>query len=276
MSVSEAEQSRIDRDNKRFWNELCGSSLARSLGIVDDGPASLQRFDDWFMGYYPYLERHIPFEALAGRRVLEIGLGYGTVAQRLMQAAAAYHGLDIAAGPAQMAAHRARQLGVEAVIIQGSVLSCPFGDDTFDWVVTIGCLHHTGQLARGIGEVRRVLKPRGRAVMMVYNAASYRQWTAYFRGTLKQRLAPASRGGNGNLPVASTTAYDANAQGEAAPQTEFVTRRELEYICRQFAECYIVRENIGADGAFRWLPRRPACRLFGPLLGLDLYCHVRK
>ena len=30
-----ASQERIDQDNATFWNELCGSQLARDLGITD-------------------------------------------------------------------------------------------------------------------------------------------------------------------------------------------------------------------------------------------------
>src|SRR5260370_532855 len=63
--------------NASFWNELCGTNAARSLGITDASPAALARFDQWYFELYPYLERHIPFAALAGQRVLDVGLGWG-------------------------------------------------------------------------------------------------------------------------------------------------------------------------------------------------------
>ena len=68
-------QSDIDRANARFWNELCGSGLARHLNITDHSPESLRRFDEAFFDFYPYLLPLLRPERLAGRRVLEIGLG---------------------------------------------------------------------------------------------------------------------------------------------------------------------------------------------------------
>lgn len=275
MSVSLPEsgrQAEIDRANMAFWDELCGSALARRLGITDSSPESLRRFDEWYMDYYPYLTRHIPFDTMQGKAVLEIGLGYGTVAQRLMRADADYHGLDIAANPVAMARHRLQLLGKRGSVEQGSVLECPFRDNKFDWVITIGCLHHTGDLAGAIKEVHRVLKPGGQALLMVYNATSYRHWSKEPWATLRTAVVP---------KVAGTTesmrrAYDSNKEGEAAPETEFVTARQLRHLCRDFRECWIRKENIGADGWFKSTPRPVALRYFGPLLGLDLYCHVHK
>ena len=134
----------IDDKNIAFWNELCGTGLARQLGIVDQSAASLKKFDKWYFALYPYLPSHIPFAGVAGRKVLEIGLGYGTVSAQLMEAGAQYHGLDIADGPVTMARHRAALFGKTAEVQTGSALAIPYADATFDQVVTIGCLHHTG------------------------------------------------------------------------------------------------------------------------------------
>jgi len=68
-------QSETDTRNVAFWNELCGSELARSIGIDDRTPESLQKFDEAYMAMYPYLARYVTAESLTGRRTLEIGLG---------------------------------------------------------------------------------------------------------------------------------------------------------------------------------------------------------
>ena len=173
----------VDEKNIEFWNELCGTGLAVQLGIKDQSPSSLKKFDDWYLDYYFYLPIHIPFTAMKDQKVLEIGLGYGTVAQKLIESHAQYHGLDIADGPVAMARHRAAQLGVAADVRQGSALEIPYPDRTFDHVVTIGCLHHTGDLAQALREVHRVLKVDGRAMIMVYNVLSYRHWRTAPRET---------------------------------------------------------------------------------------------
>ena len=88
--------------------------------------------------------------------MLEIGLGYGTVAQVLSERGWRYCGLDIANGPVEMARHRLRMLGesdVEERVITGSAHAIPHDDESFDAAVTIGCLHHTGDIEIGRAHV---------------------------------------------------------------------------------------------------------------------------
>jgi hypothetical protein len=66
-------RTEIARANSSFWDELCGTRFARSLCITDSSAESLARYDRWYFSFC--LERHIPFADLAGKRVLEVGLG---------------------------------------------------------------------------------------------------------------------------------------------------------------------------------------------------------
>ena len=270
-------QAEIDRANSAFWDEMCGSVLARKLGIDDDSQASLRKFDHWYMGYYPYLSDFIPFGRLAGKRVLEVGLGYGTVSQKLVEAGAVYHGLDIASGPVALVNKRIREIGASGSATQGSILAQPYPEGSFDWVIAIGCLHHTGDLALAISRVHEFLKDGGEAMIMVYHAASYRQWRdAPFR-TLARRLAnPATYSARRAGDERERAQYDTNTAGVAAPQTEYVTKAELAYLCRSFAACEITATNIDSEKPFTGVPRETAIRRYGRWLGLDLYCHLRK
>lgn len=218
-----SENNSVDEKNVAFWNELCGSHLAEVLGITDSRPASLKKFDDWFLAYYPYVFLHIPFEDLKGKDVLEVGLGYGTIAQRLAESGAQYTGLDIADGPVAMAKHRLSQAGLPGDAKQGSILDAPFADASFDVIVTIGCLHHTGDLAKAISECHRILRPGGRMIVMLYYAYSYRRWIQARAETLRyfwrERL-----GYSGVVQPkqeAEKWDYDHNSDGEAAPHTDF-------------------------------------------------------
>jgi SAM-dependent methyltransferase len=172
-----AGESALDDRNAAFWDELCGTNLARTLGITDASEESLARFDEAYFALYPYLLGYLPRTAVEGRRLLEIGLGYGTLGEKLARLGADYHGLDLAAVPvAMMRARLARVPGARPEqVAQGSALELPFEDAAFDHVVSIGCLHHTGDLARGLAECRRVLQPGGQLVVMVYNRRSARR-----------------------------------------------------------------------------------------------------
>src|SRR5436305_8323809 len=126
------EQSEIDRAYAAFWDELCGTSLARQLGITDHSLESLRRFDDYYFGLYPYLLPLINPARMAGKRVLEIGLGYGSLSQKLAESTRGYSGLDIAANPVSLVNNRLRMQGLAGEAVQGSALAMPFPAEPFD------------------------------------------------------------------------------------------------------------------------------------------------
>src|SRR5687767_9036650 len=94
--------ARQDVANKAFWNEPCGTTLAASLGLSDRSEASLEAFDRAFFTLYPYLQQHLAAVAKPGARIVEFGLGYGTVAGWLAARAGLYLGIDLAVGPTQI------------------------------------------------------------------------------------------------------------------------------------------------------------------------------
>lgn len=269
MSTMTLGTEATDRANSAFWNELCGTRFARSLGVTDDSAASLARYDRWYFDFYPYLDRHIRFGELAGKRVLEVGLGYGSVSQRLAESGALFSGLDIAAGPVAMVRHRLALCGRAGVVRQGSILRAPFGDASFDAVIAIGCYHHTGDLAQALRETHRLLVPGGRAVIMVYNAFSYRRWLRAPAATLRHAL---QRRADRPTSARQRAWYDTNAAGEPAPVTEFVSAAELRRLARLFSEITCVRENA----AVPLVPRTWGLATLGRIAGLDLYASLRK
>jgi SAM-dependent methyltransferase len=275
--VSADAQSSIDQRNRTFWDELCGTGLAQTLGITEITPGSVARFDEAYMGHYPYLARYLDDLPVEGREVLEIGLGFGTVGQILAQRGARYHGADIAGGPVAMMRDRLRWIGRtdNANAVQASALELPWPEETFDVVVSIGCLHHTGDLPQAVSEVHRVLVLGGLAFVMLYNAHSFRQLVVVNRERL--RAARARRSPDEQVRAM----YDANTAGEAAPHIDFVSRRGARELFRAFSDVSIDRQNFDSltpSLAGRTLTIRRELLLgnVARLLGLDLYIHARK
>lgn len=274
-----ATQQETDSANREFWDELCGSGLARALGIHGEGPEALERFDRAYLDFYPYLLQRVDLEWLRGQRVLEIGLGYGTLGQRLAAVAGAYTGMDIAAKPVRMMRQRLRFLNGPHGAVQGSALEIPFADGSLDAVVSIGCLHHTGDLPRCLREVQRVLRPGGRAYLMVYNRFSGRQWNRWPGRTLAALLRQSVLGrGRPAVSEDQRQAYDSSADGAGAPQTEFFSVREVKRLLRDFGHVACYKENCDpwlADGRVlasrEWL-----LPWFGHALGLDIYIVAEK
>ena len=239
----------------------------------------MKRFDDWYLAYYPYLASHIPFAAMTGRDVLEIGLGYGTVSQKIAEGGARYCGLDIACGPVDMVNHRLRQAGLPGEAKQGSVLAAPFPDESFDYVVSIGCLHHTGSVRDALAECHRILRPKGVFTFMVYNAYSYRRWWQAPRATLRY-LAQEIGGYRGVITAATSAergAYDTDQTGATAPHTDWISVKSLRRLCQNFSDFSATRENFAEEPPFGRTSRDRLLNTFIPAIaGLDIYVSATK
>jgi SAM-dependent methyltransferase len=260
-------QQTIDRSNAEFWDTLCGWNMAVAHGITGRNPGDLRRFDELYLSQYPYLPVYIP-PLLSGKKVLEVGLGYGTLGQVIAERGADYHGIDIADGPVRLMQARLKALGLpEENAVQASVLDLPFEEDTFDYVFTIGCLHHTGDLPRSVSEVHRVLVSGGRAVVMLYNRHSFRR----IAFGLRDRLSVLGRD---KAEEKMRQLYDAHQSGEPAPHTDFVSKADVRWLFRDFHRVRIDVQNF--DG-FRWGVRREwFLGNVARVVGLDLYITADK
>jgi len=280
MARAEVKQSETDARNAAFWNELGGSPLARSLGIRDNTPESLRKFDEAYLAMYPYLSRYVTEEDLEGKRVLEIGLGYGTLGQLIALRGCQYYGLDIAAAAVEMTRYRLGLLGKEVGdrVQKGSALDIPYPDGTFDYVYSIGCLHHTGDLPKAVSEVHRVLAAGGKAVVMLYNRHSFRQ-LAQLRTRYLWEIVTGRRR-RGNLGEMVRARYDSNAAGDAAPHTDFVSRSDVRrHLFEHFSSIRIDAQNFDGLVLFRGrivIPREKLLGNIARVLGTDLYVVATK
>jgi SAM-dependent methyltransferase len=255
-------QQAVDAQNAAFWDTLCGWNLAQRAGITGRAEDDLRRFDELYLGFYPYLSGYVA-QDFGGKKVLEVGLGYGTLGELIASRNADYYGADIAEGPVAIMRRRLSWLGLpEDHAVQASVLELPFADATFDYVYSIGCLHHTGDLERSVQEVHRVLVSGGRAVVMLYNRHSLRR----FRYSVVRAL----HGRRGkSLDDELRGIYDAHDSGEAAPHTDFVSRGEVRRLFRDFARVKIDVQNF--DGYAFGIKREWFLGNLARVVGLDLY-----
>ena len=271
-------QNNTDTANAAFWNELCGTSLAKQLGISDRSSVSVRRFDEFYLGFYPYLLDRVPVASMKGKRVLEIGLGYGTLGQKIAEGGTDYVGLDIAEGPVEMMNHRLRMSGKAGIARRGSMLECPLPDSSVDCVVSIGCFHHTGDARQCFDETWRVLRPGGTAYVMVYNQLSYRQWINWPFKTLRALLSDWGVGKAPGVTDSQRAAYDADSSGAGAPETAFFSIRSLRAMLSKFSQVEAQCENCDqvAIKGRTLIPRQFLLATFGKAAGLDIYIAARK
>jgi len=264
---------------RAFWDALSGSRVADRIGITAGDPRSVDRFDEWFWNYYPYLgDDLVPWSSLRDRDVLEIGLGYGTTLRRLSRCSHRVAGLDIAIGPLRLASATT----TDCSLVNGTALSTPFKDGSFDLVIAFGSIHHTGDIDRAIAECQRVLRPGGVLVAMMYYRYSYKRLVldiATFPLALLNRLRPLRSRIIGWF-------YDRDTSGRGAPITEFVGRRELRRKLHGFNIEYMRTANVDNPQDLlplrlqrRWLDRVRLVLLRLPVwrvIGLDLYVRARR
>jgi SAM-dependent methyltransferase len=157
---------------QRFWQDhACGDAQVGGLRERFHGD-----YDKFFADYDRFRyqnERHLPacIDALnvAGKQVLEIGLGEGSESERLIRQGAYWSGVDLTAESIERVQTRLtlRELPYQE-LRQGSVLDLPFPDGNFDMVFSHGVLHHVPDIKQAQSEIRRVLRPGGELVVMVY------------------------------------------------------------------------------------------------------------
>ena len=127
-------------------------------------------------GYYGVvndLEFGAVAEAVVGGDVLEIGCGTGLLLERTATVARRASGIDLSAGMARFSATRKG-----LTVAQASATDLPFAEGSFDVVYSFKVLPHVPDLAAAVAEIRRVLRPHGRAFVEVYNPWSLKRLAA--------------------------------------------------------------------------------------------------
>ncbi|HVQ38798.1 MAG TPA: class I SAM-dependent methyltransferase [Pyrinomonadaceae bacterium] len=156
---------------RAFWQaNPCGVKFA-------DAAPGTRRFYELVEAHRYTTEWHIPtaadFSSACGLKVLEIGCGLGTDGAQFAAAGADYTGVDLTDAAVGLARKRFELFGLSGKFLPADAENLEFPDESFDLVYSHGVLHHTPDTERAIREVHRVLRPGGRAIVMLYHRGSY-------------------------------------------------------------------------------------------------------
>jgi SAM-dependent methyltransferase len=143
------------------WNECANLGVLRAVidplderGVKNDVIDRLQ-----WLAIRPHLS--------GPGRILDIGCGTGRMARRLVARGFEYTGVDASEKMVEAARNRPGGPGIR--FERAASHATPFGDGEFDACLTIGVyqyLIHGPQGPATVAEVRRLLKPSGRLVMV--------------------------------------------------------------------------------------------------------------
>ena len=156
---------------RAFWQENpCGTKFA-------DAQPGTRRFYELVEEHRYRTEWHIPkaadFAGAAGLKVLEIGCGLGTDGAQFAQAGADYTGVDLTEAAVDLARRRFELFSLSGRFQTADAERLEFEDNSFDLVYSHGVLHHTPDTPAAVAEIHRILKPQGRALVMLYHRDSY-------------------------------------------------------------------------------------------------------
>jgi ubiquinone/menaquinone biosynthesis C-methylase UbiE len=166
-----AQNDKLKDRVRAFWQaHPCGTKFA------DAEPGS-PKFYQLVEAHRYEKEWHIPaaadFSGTSGLKVLEIGCGLGTDGAQFAKAGADYTGVDLTEAAVDLARKRFAVSGLEGKFEVADAENLEFDNESFDLVYSHGVLHHTPDAAAAVAEIWRVLRPGGRAVIMLYHRDSY-------------------------------------------------------------------------------------------------------
>jgi SAM-dependent methyltransferase len=121
----------------------------------------------------PDIQEMGAFSQWRGRDVLEAGCGIATDGVQFARAGARYTAIDFSATGLGLARKRFEMEGLPGTFVEGTITSLPFPPESFDLVYSMGVVHHVPETDDVIGEFHRVLRPGGRAIVMIYHRDSF-------------------------------------------------------------------------------------------------------
>jgi len=164
--VSDPSVSRSPEQIRRYWDR---HPLGTQFCCRGDLEIGSPEFFDWIR---PRMTARFPWildlirsrgPALRDKRLLEIGCGMGFDTLEWARQGVRVTAVDLSPESVRLARSHLDLRGVRADVIVGNALDLPFDSESFDAVYSRGVLHHTGNTARAVREVRRVLRRGGPA-----------------------------------------------------------------------------------------------------------------
>lgn len=124
-----------------------------------------EMYAQWQQNFLHYMQPHPP-EFFRGKRVLDAGCGNGRFAVYAAKYGAEVWALDL--GQAVEVADQNTQNAGAVQVVQGDLHRPPFAPESFDFIYSIGVLHHLPDPEAAFQNLLRYLKPEGEIQIYLY------------------------------------------------------------------------------------------------------------
>lgn len=123
-----------------------------------------------------FIENFLKKKELKKLNVLEIGTGMGCHSEILSKNSKKFTGIDITITASKITKKRFKIKKIKGLIHKMDAEKLTFKNNTFDLIWSWGVIHHSSNTEKILNQMHRVLKPGGRAVIMIY----YKSWWSYY------------------------------------------------------------------------------------------------
>jgi len=204
-------------DDKTF-NQTIANEWIR---IIEDTSSSVREKD-----IYPLIRELL--DQSSGITVLDIGCGQGVCSAHLGDLQVKYDGVD----PSDDLTLRANDLYANAgrTFITGNIYALPFQDHHFDAVFSIAVWHLLSDIAKASQELNRVLKNKGKFLIVTADPNQYPVWTDRY----------VEKNFNGSIFTGTNFIPD----GTAAKDTLYLYKMEEIVTCLQSAGLTIMKSQV--------------------------------
>ncbi len=160
--------SKEGRD-KMYFYESFASEFDSKMNMYD----TLKRVEVFF-------NECLKNEDLNNKLLLDAGFGTGWFSKKARERGAYVFSMDLGEN---LLAEVAKKCDSERVV--GSILSMPFEDNMFDYVISSEVIEHTPEPYKAIKEIYRVLKPGG--IMVLSTPNKFWKWTLWIANAFNLR-----------------------------------------------------------------------------------------
>ncbi len=123
-------------------------------------------------------------DALRGKRVLDAGCGMGRFAEVCAEAGAEVHAVDLSTAIEAAFQNLGHRSNVR--LYQADIMNLPFPDESFDFIYSIGVLHHTPSTKAAFMKLPPLLKAGGAIAIWVYSS----ELQALVGGEILRKVSP--------------------------------------------------------------------------------------
>jgi len=220
-------------------------------------------------GGYPFLTNFIDMHGLRAKKILDVACGTGVLTEQFVRMNANVTAIDITPKAVELTRKRLALYKLEAEVLEADAQRMSFPSNTFDFVCAWGCLMHMPETERAIAEIRRVLKPGGTVLAMMYhkNSVHLRLAIQLYKGILQLQYL---RYDNQSLINRHTDGFLSGGNELA----KFYSRREFRHLFSAFSDVTLtIHDNPGMPTKLPH-PRLPLGALLPPVLKDWLCRHV--